>query len=106
MIATAFADIFHNNCFKNGLLPVVLKPAEVEALFVAALSETPLTVEIDLSAQTVRWNGGQASFEVDAYRRDCLLKGLDEIGLTLQRADAIKAYEAQRRAAEPWLFRA
>lgn len=104
VIGPSFADIFHNNCFKNGLLPVVLAPDEVEALFAAAQSGT-LTVTVDLEAQTVTWPGRSAGFQVDAYRKDCLLKGLDEIGLTLRHAEAIKVYEQKRRAAEPWLFK-
>lgn len=105
VIAPSFADIFFNNSFKNGLLPVVLGEAEVDRLFaeVAGLPGYQLTV--DLAQQCVICPSGTAlHFEVDAFRKECLLKGLDEIGLTLRHADAIHAYEERRRKAEPWIF--
>ncbi len=104
VIAPSFADIFYNNCFKNGVLPVCLPADSVDALFqaIAANAELPLT--IDLAAQTVRWSKAEASFAIDAFRKDCLLRGLDEIGLTLQDADAIRSYEARRAQTAPWLF--
>ena len=104
VIAPTFADIFYNNCFKNGVLPVMLPADSVDALFQAIAANAELPVTIDLAAQTVRWSKAEASFTVDAFRKDCLLRGLDEIGLTLQGADAIRTYEAQRAQTAPWLF--
>ena len=104
VIAPSFADIFYNNCFKNGVLPVMLPHDSVDALFQAIAANADLPVTIDLAAQTVHWAKAEARFEVDAFRKDCLLRGLDEIGLTLQSADAIRAYEAQRAQTAPWLF--
>lgn len=104
VIAPSFADIFYNNCFKNGVLPVVLAADSVDALFQAIAADPTLPVTIDLSAQTVRWSKAEAGFSVDPFRKDCLLRGLDEIGLTLQNADAIRAYEVQRAQSAPWLF--
>jgi len=104
VIAPSFADIFFNNCFKNGLLPVVLTAETVESLFQAVSADAALPVTVDLAAQNVRWGKSEASFSIDAFRKDCLLRGLDEIGLTLQHADAIRAYEAQRAQSAPWLF--
>ena len=103
VIAPSFADIFFNNCFKNGFLPIVLKEKEVDALFAEANADKPLTV--DLAAQTVSAGGHSFGFEIDPFRKDCLLRGLDEIGLTLQHGDEIRAYEARRRQQAPWLFR-
>jgi len=105
LIAPSFADIFFGNCFKNGLLPIVLPDATVNALF-AAVSATPgYTLEIDLSTQLmVSTDGRSITFDVDAERRNRLLLGLDDIALTLQRADRIRAFEARRRESEPWLF--
>jgi 3-isopropylmalate/(R)-2-methylmalate dehydratase small subunit len=104
VIAPSFADIFHSNCFKNGLLPVTLPAATVDALFAAVAADAALPVTVDLAAQTVRWSKAEASFAIDTFRKDCLLQGLDEIGLTLQHADAIRAYEAKRAQSAPWLF--
>ena len=104
VIAPSFADIFYNNCYKNGLLPVALKPAEVDVLFAAATADAATPITVDLATQTVGWNDRLARFDVDAYRKDCLLRGLDEIGLTLQHAAIIRAYEAQRAMQTPWLF--
>lgn len=106
VIAPSFADIFYGNCFKNGLLPIALPADEVDALFAAAGGERPGTAEIDLAAQTVRLEDGTTfEFEIDPYRKNNLLQGLDDIGVTLQDADAIRAYEGRRREAKPWLFR-
>ena len=104
VIAPSFADIFFNNSFKNGFLPIVLKEEVVEVLMAeAAAGELQLT--IDLGAQTVATGDGRSwRFEIDAFRRESLLKGLDEIGRTLTQADAIKAYEQRRAAEAPWLF--
>jgi 3-isopropylmalate dehydratase small subunit len=105
LIAPSFADIFHGNCFKNGMLPIVLDAATVDRLFVQVGSTEGLRVRIDLAAQTATPDGGAPiPFAIDASRKHRLLNGLDDIGLTLQRADRIRAYEAQRRQAEPWLF--
>ncbi|HLV17371.1 MAG TPA: 3-isopropylmalate dehydratase small subunit [Pseudomonas sp.] len=105
IIAPSFADIFYNNSFKNGLLPIVLKEEEVDALFEQTEANEGYQLTIDLEAQTVtRPDGVQYRFEVDAFRKHCLLNGLDDIGLTLQDADAIKAFEARHRASQPWLF--
>lgn len=94
VIAPSFADIFFNNSFKNGLLPIVLKDEEVDALFEQAEAVEGYQLTVDLQAQTVtRPDGVQHSFEVDAFRKHCLLNGLDDIGLTLQDQDAIKAFE-------------
>ncbi|HKQ04630.1 MAG TPA: 3-isopropylmalate dehydratase small subunit [Blastocatellia bacterium] len=99
IIAPSFADIFYNNCFKNGLLPVQLEEAEVERLFTAASAIPGYELTIDLERQWVvdDW-GNKFGFAVDPFRRECLLKGLDDIGLTLQHEDAIAEYEARRIA--------
>jgi 3-isopropylmalate/(R)-2-methylmalate dehydratase small subunit len=106
LVAPSFADIFHGNCFKNGLLPIALDADTVDRLFALVEATPGLKLAIDLSAQTVTPDGGQAiRFDIDPARKHRLLNGLDDIGLTLQRADRIRAYEAQRRQEEPWLFR-
>lgn len=106
VIAPSFADIFFNNSFKNGLLPVVLTEAEVDILFGLATAEMPVEITVDLETQQVTDpHSFSASFDVDAFRRTCLLEGLDEIGLSLKDADAIHAYEARRSIEAPWLFR-
>jgi 3-isopropylmalate/(R)-2-methylmalate dehydratase small subunit len=105
VIAPSYADIFFNNSFKNGLLPVVLPVAAVDTLFRAVTATPGYRLTIDLDAQKVTTPEGQAfTFEIDAFRKHCLLHGLDEIGLTLQHADEIKAFEAKHRLNQPWLF--
>lgn len=105
VIAPSFADIFYNNCFKNGILPVVLTAEEMDVLFAETLSNEGYKISVDLETQTVATPSGQSfSFEVDDFRKHCLLNGLDDIGLTLQNADAIKTYEAARKSIAPWLF--
>ena len=105
IIAPSFADIFHSNCFKNGLLPIVLDAEIVSQLFDEMYATEGYRLDIDLEAQTVTTPSGESfEFEVDAFRKECLLKGLDDIGLTLQQADAIKQFETQWRAQSPWLF--
>lgn len=105
IIAPSFADIFYNNCFKNGVLPILLDAAQVDLLFREAGPGYQLT--IDLPAQTVATPYGECfAFEVDASRKYRLLHGLDDIGLSLQHADAIRAYEARRAEEAPWLFAA
>ena len=104
LIAPSFADIFFNNCFKNGLLPIVQPAAVVDQLFREAASEG-YRLKIDLPAQTITTpSGEQFSFEITEHRKHCLLNGLDEIGLTLAHRDEIAAFEARRKAEQPWLF--
>lgn len=105
VIAPSFADIFYNNCFKNGLLPVVLPEEIIDTLFSEMYADEGYQLKIDLTDQVVvRPNGSSHSFEVDAFRRHCLLNGFDDIGLSLQHAEDIKIYEQQRRQTAPWLF--
>ncbi|MBL4797849.1 MAG: 3-isopropylmalate dehydratase small subunit [Oleispira sp.] len=105
IIASSYADIFFNNSFKNGLLPIVLEESIVDELFneVAAAEGYELTVDLE-NQKIVKPNGDAIPFEVDAFRKHCLLNGLDDIGLTLQDADDITAYEVTRKASSPWLF--
>lgn len=106
VIAPSFADIFFNNSFKNGLLPIILDAAEVDELFRQVEANPGYQLTIDLDAQAVtRPDGKVLKFEIDAFRKHCLLNGLDDIGLTLQDRDAIKAFEGKHRASQPWLFR-
>ena len=105
VIAPSFADIFYNNCFKNGLLPIVLAETDVDTLFAQLQAQEGFSLVIDLASQQVRSaDGAVYSFEVDEFRKHCLLNGLDDIGLTLQDAEAIHAYETARRQSAPWLF--
>ena len=105
IIAPSFADIFYNNCFKNGILPVVLPAAVVDELFTALYATEGYTLIVDLPAQrVVAPDGSEWSFDVDGYRKERLLEGLDDIGITLKSADAIRAYEARWREQSPWLF--
>lgn len=105
IIAPSYADIFYNNCFKNGLLPVILTEQQVDVLFKEMNAAQGYQLTIDLVAQKViRPNGESFNFEIDAFRKDCLVQGLDEIGLTMQSADAIKEYEKTRQASQPWVF--
>ncbi|AFU97349.1 3-isopropylmalate dehydratase small subunit [Simiduia agarivorans] len=105
VIAPSFADIFYNNCFKNGLLPIVLSDAEVDSLFADLYANEGFSLTVDLAKQQVLSPSGAVfHFEVDEFRKHCLLNGLDDIGLTLQDADAIRHYEQQRRQSAPWLF--
>ena len=105
VIAPSYADIFFNNCFKNGILPIVLSEKEVDDLFKAVEAKEGYTLTVDLPAQKVKTpDGKEYAFEVDAFRKHCLINGLDDIGLTLQHVDDIKAYEARRKQETPWLF--
>ncbi len=105
VIAPSFAEIFYNNCFKNGLLPIVLSDEQVDQLFKEVAATDGYELTIDLENQVVKTPAGEAmAFEIDDFRKHCLLNGLDDIGLTLQHADDIKAYEAKRRESAPWLF--
>lgn len=107
LIAPSYADIFYSNCFKNGILPVILPEETVERLFVEVKADPGCTMSVDLPAQTVTAPSGETiGFEVDGFRKHMLVEGLDEIGLTLQHEDAIRAYEERRRKEAPWLFRA
>ena len=105
IIAESFADIFFNNCFKNGILPIVLPAAEIDALFAQVEATPGYKLTIDLPAQAViRPDGKGIPFQVDAFRKECLLNGWDDIGLTLRHADKIRAFEEKRRIEQPWLF--
>jgi 3-isopropylmalate/(R)-2-methylmalate dehydratase small subunit len=105
IVAPSFADIFFNNCYKNGLLPVVLTESQVDHLFDEVKAFPGFHLVIDLEKQTVSTTNGSAvyPFEIDAFRKYCLLNGLDDIGLTLQQADKIRAYEERHLSAQPWL---
>ena len=105
IISPSYADIFYNNCFKNGLLPVVLTADQVDQLFNQLYADEGYQLTVDLQQQhVIKPDGEIFSFEIDTFRRHCLLNGLDEIGLTLQDSDAIRHYEQQRRQQAPWLF--
>ncbi|GHD59060.1 3-isopropylmalate dehydratase small subunit [Jeongeupia chitinilytica] len=105
VIAPSFADIFFNNCYKNGLLPIVLPADVVERLFKECEVQEGYRLNVDLEKQQVTTPSGEVfSFDVTAHRKHCLLNGLDEIGLTLAHADEIRAFEARHREAKPWLF--
>ena len=105
ILAEGFADIFFNNCFENGILPIVLDPVVIDRLFAQASGPEALQVQVDLAGQTLAPAGGDViPFDVHPYRKHCLLLGLDEIGQTLQHADAIAAYEERRQQRAPWLF--
>jgi len=105
VIAPSFADIFYNNCFKNGILPVILTDTEMDVLFAETEAQEGYKLTVDLEEQTVTTPSGQSFyFEVDDFRKHCLLNGLDDIGLTLQSSEAIKTYEAARETTAPWLF--
>jgi 3-isopropylmalate/(R)-2-methylmalate dehydratase small subunit len=105
LIAPSFADIFYNNCFKNGVLPIELNVAIVDRLFEEMYANEGYELDVDLERQLVLTpSGEEIGFEVDAFRKHCLLNGLDDIGLTLDKADAIRAYEEKWRDQSPWLF--
>jgi 3-isopropylmalate/(R)-2-methylmalate dehydratase small subunit len=104
VISTSFADIFYNNCFKNGILPIVVSADERDALLADAADIENPELSIDLMSQTIRRpNGVTISFEVDAFRKKCLLEGLDDIGLTMEKSSAIDSFEAARSQSQPWL---
>ena len=105
ILAPSFADIFYNNCFQNGILPVVLTAQEIQTIFDRVLSKETYRITVDLAEQTVLLPEGERyGFTVDPFRKDCMIKGLDGIGLTLQHESAISAYEASRSQEAPWLF--
>jgi len=104
VISTSFADIFYNNCFKNGILPIVVSPDARDALLADAADTENPELSIDLVTQTIRRpNGVTISFEVDAFRKKCLLEGLDDIGLTMEKSGSIDDFEANRTQQQPWL---
>jgi 3-isopropylmalate/(R)-2-methylmalate dehydratase small subunit len=104
VIAPSFADIFYNNCFKNGILAIALPQAEVDKLMDDAERGANAILSVDLESQTITGpDGGSIAFEIDPHLKRCLLEGLDDIGLTLEKADAIAAFEAKRAVATPWL---
>lgn len=105
ILAPSYADIFFNNCFKNGILPIVLTEAQIQLLFDAVAAEPGFKLVVDLEAQQIRLaDGSQIEFNVDEFRKYCLLNGLDDIGLTLQHRAEIETFEAKRRSERPWLF--
>ncbi|MBP6346313.1 3-isopropylmalate dehydratase small subunit [Neisseriaceae bacterium CLB008] len=107
VIAPSFADIFFNNCYKNGLLPIILSADVVEQLFQAVAATEGYTLTVDLANQQVVTPEGQSfAFDITEHRKHCLLNGLDEIGLTLAHTDDIKAFEAKHQASQPWLYQA
>ena len=104
VISTSFADIFYNNCFKNGILPVVVSPEDLKKLLDDAGRGSNATLSIDLPNQEIRGpDGGKVKFDIDPFRKHCLLNGLDDIGLTLEKASAIGAFEKKQSTARPWL---
>ncbi|MEM8786163.1 MAG: 3-isopropylmalate dehydratase small subunit [Pseudomonadota bacterium] len=104
VIAPSFADIFYNNCFKNGILPIVLPQAEVDKLMEDAQRGANAIIEVDLETQTITGpDGGTVSFDVDPFKKHCLLNGLDDIGLTMQKKSTIDAFEDQLKVQQPWL---
>lgn len=103
VISTSFADIFYNNCFKNGILPIVVSPENLEKLMDDASRGSNAVLTVDLEAQEISGpDGGKIAFEIDAFRRHCLLNGLDDIGLTLEKSAAIDNFEKSTAAARPW----
>ncbi|MDE0746490.1 MAG: 3-isopropylmalate dehydratase small subunit [Porticoccaceae bacterium] len=105
VIAPSYADIFYNNCFKNGVLPVILSEDEVDTLFSELAAADGYQLDIDLASQTVTSDSGQIfNFSLDQFRKQCLLEGLDEIGLTLTQSEKIKQYEIEREKSQPWVY--
>ncbi len=105
IIAESYADIFFNNCFKNGILPIILPAEQLDALFSQVLATPGYKLVVDLENQKIFCPDGKSiAFDVDPFRKECLLNGWDDIGLTLRHADAIRAFETKRRAEQPWLF--
>ena len=103
VIARSFGDIFYNNCFKNGILPITLPQAEIDKLIDDASRGANAVLSIDLPAQEIRGpDGGVIHFDIDPFRKRCLMEGLDDIGLTMEKAEAIEAFEQSARAARPW----
>lgn len=103
VIAPSFADIFYNNCFKNGILPIRVSQADLDKLFDDAERGANATLTVDLASQEIRGpDGGKVKFEIDAFRKHCLINGLDDIGLTMEKKPSIVSYEAKAREARPW----
>ena len=106
VISTSFADIFYNNCFKNGILPITVSADELQALMADASDRENPVLTVDLHAQEItRPNGVTVRFQIDEFRRECLLDGLDDIGLTMQKVEMIDAFEKSQRERQPWLYR-
>ena len=106
VISTSFADIFYNNCFKNGILPITVSADELQALMADASDHENPVLTVDLHAQEItRPNGATVRFQIDEFRRECLLDGLDDIGLTMQKVEMIDAFEKTQRERQPWLYR-
>ena len=106
IISTSFADIFYNNCFKNGILPITVSADELQALMADASDRENPILTVDLHAQEItRPNGATVRFQIDEFRRECLLDGLDDIGLTMQKVEMIDAFEKTQRERQPWLYR-
>ena len=104
VISTSFADIFYNNCFKNGILPVKVSPEDLEKLFDDANRGANATLTVDLEKQEIRGpDGGKVHFEIDAFRKHCLLNGLDDIGITMVKSEKIADHEQKTKAARPWM---
>ena len=104
IIAPSYADIFYNNCFKNGILPIALPQEQVDVLMKDAEKGSNARIEVDLAAQTITSSDGEVfTFEVDAFKKHCLMNGLDDIGLTMEKAGAIKTFEDQAAQARPWV---
>ncbi len=107
VISTSFADIFYNNCFKNGILPIKVTKEQLDMLMDDAERGANATISIDLEAQTIQGpDGGEIKFEIDEFKRHCLLNGLDDVGLTMQAKDKIDDFEGQQKAGQPWLYAA
>ncbi len=105
VISTSFADIFYNNCFKNGILPIKVTPEQLDALFDDAERGANATLSVDLEAQEITGpDGGSINFEIDPFRKHCLLNGLDEVGLTLEKKDKIDSFEDGQKSSQPWLY--
>lgn len=105
IIAPSFADIFYNNCFKNGILPIILDKKIIDQLFAEVEVQPGYELEVDLAKQIIlKPEGGEIEFQLDAFRKHCLLEGLDEVGLTLQMADKIQKFEVGHRQRQPWMF--
>ena len=106
VISTSFADIFYNNCFKNGILPITVSAGDLQALMADASDRENPVLTVDLHAQEItRPNGATVRFQIDEFRRECLLDGLDDIGLTMQKVEMIDAFEKSQRERQPWLYR-
>ena len=105
VISTSFADIFYNNCFKNGILPIVVSKEELDKLMDDAERGANATLTVDLEAQTIQGpDGGSLAFEIDPWKKHCLLNGLDDIGLTMAKKAEIEAFEDKQKAGQPWLY--